>query len=304
VARAEAIVPGDAEAAPAKVNLFLHVLGRAPGGYHRLDSLAAFGPAFDVLHAEPADALSLEVVGPFAAGLGGDNLVLRAARALAVAAGVTPKARLVLDKQLPVASGIGGGSADAAAALRLLCRSWALDPASLWDVAAGLGADVPVCIGSQPSRMGGIGELLTPVPALPQVGVLLVNAGVPVATAEVFRRFAGPFSPPAELLDAFPTADALVDALRMTRNDLEAPAVQLCPVIADVLDALRALPGCRLARMSGSGGTCFALFDTPNSAILAASSLRDVWWRSSGALWNAASLPLASPPPGGGKGLG
>ncbi len=281
-------MPGDSEAAPAKVNLHLHVLGRAAGGYHRLDSVAVFGPAFDVLHAEPADGLSLEVVGPFAAGLGGDdNLVLRAARALAAAAGVMPRARLVLDKRLPVASGIGGGSADAAAALRLLARLWALPPTNGHRVAAGLGADVPVCLGCRPARMGGTGAVLEPMPALPRVGMLLANAGLPVATADVFRQFSRLFSGPADLPDAYPTVDALMAAFHATRNDLEASAVSLCPVIADVLHALRALPGCRLARMSGSGGTCFALFDTPGAAESAAASLPAPWWRSGGALWNA-----------------
>ena len=275
---------GDVEAAPAKVNLYLHVLGRAPGGYHRLDSLAVFGPARDVLRVDTSDELSLEVVGPFAAGLEGDNLVLRAARALATAAGATPRARLVLDKRLPVASGIGGGSADAAAALRLLSRFWAMNSVNLMDIAASLGADVPVCVGRQPSRMGGFGEVLTPAPAFPPIGLLLVNAGVPVATADVFRQFAGPFSTPARLPDAFSTVDALVETLHATRNDLEAPAVSLCPVIADVLHALRALSGCRLARMSGSGGTCFALFDTPDAARSAASRVPEPWWRCGGGL--------------------
>lgn len=275
---------GDVEAAPAKVNLYLHVLGRTPGEYHRLDSLAVFGPACDVLRVDLSDGLSLEVVGPFAAGLEGDNLVLRAARALATAAGVTPRARLVLDKRLPVASGIGGGSADAAAALRLLSRFWTVNSVNLIDIAASLGADVPVCVGRQPSRMGGIGEVLTPAPALPPMGLLLVNAGVPVATADVFRRFAGPLSTPARLPDAFLTVDALVDTLHAARNDLEASAVSLCPVIADVLHALRALSGCRLARMSGSGGTCFALFDTPDAARSAASLVPEPWWRCGGGL--------------------
>ncbi len=295
-------MPGDAEAAPAKVNLYLHVLGRAPGEYHYLDSVAVFGPAFDALRAEPADELSLDVTGPFAAGLGGDdNLVLRAARALAAAARISPRARLSLDKQLPVASGIGGGSSDAAAALRLLSRLWGLSPAEPLEVAAGLGADVPVCVALQPSRMGGIGEVLRPVPALPRMGVLLVNAGVPVVTADVFRRFTGPFSPPADLPDAFSTVDALVDALRATRNDLEVPATSLCPTIADVLYALRGLPGCRLARMSGSGGTCFGLFDAPEAAISAAASIPEPWWRAGGPLWNASGPPpwLAPLPPAG-----
>ena len=186
-------MPGSlTEFAPAKVNLFLHVIGRRADGYHLLDSLVVFAEAADVLRAEPAQALTLHLDGPFAAGLAAepDNLVLRAARALAAETGVAPRARLSLHKNLPVASGIGGGSADAAAALRLLCRLWqvAPDPAALARFAIGLGADVPVCLAGRASRMGGIGERIEPAPTLPACGIVLVNPGVAVATAEVFRN--------------------------------------------------------------------------------------------------------------------
>ncbi len=248
--------------APAKVNLYLHVTGRRVDGYHLLDSLAVFGPAADRLRAERADALSLHITGPFGASLAGDadNLVLRAARGLAD--GRALGARLVLDKRLPVASGVGGGSADAAAALRLLARLWGV--AIPDGLAASLGADVPVCLAGQPARMTGVGEQLASAPVLPRFGLLLVNPGVGVSTPEVFRARRGGFSEPALLPPAWPDASAMARDLGRLGNDLEAPAIRLCPAIADVLAWLRELPGCLLARMSGSGATCFGLFaDAP-----------------------------------------
>jgi 4-diphosphocytidyl-2-C-methyl-D-erythritol kinase len=274
------------EAAPAKVNLTLHITGRRADGYHLLDSLVVFGPAQDVLHAEPADALSLVLAGPFAAGLvaEADNLVLRAARALASWAGRPPRAALVLEKHLPVASGIGGGSADAAAALRLLARLWALDvpAAEMARLSAGLGADVPVCLAGRPARMAGIGDILTPAPALPPCGMLLVNPGVALATADVFRARAGSFTPAAAWPGAWPDADSMARDLSAQRNDLEPPALALCPAVGAVLAALRAAPGCLLARMSGSGATCFGLFDDAAAAARAEDGLAAAWWRSAG----------------------
>ncbi len=277
------------ERALAKVNLYLHVVGRRSDGYHLLDSLAVFPAIGDVLTAAPDDALSLSLTGPFGATLVSepDNLVLRAARALAQAAGVAQGARLVLDKRLPIASGIGGGSADAAAALRLLARLWgvSLPPQDLARIAASLGADVPVCVAQQPARMGGVGEVLTPAPALPACGMVLVNPGVAVATPSVFKARSGGFTPAAVLPARFDDGTGLVAFLAGTRNDLEPPAVGLAPVIGDVLATLRALPGCRLARMSGSGATCFGLFDTPHDAADAAGGLGHVgWWRWGGAM--------------------
>ena len=277
------------EAAPAKLNLYLHVVGRRDDGYHMLDSLVAFADIGDVLHAAPADDLSLAVTGPFAAALSTerDNLVLRAARALAAAGGVPAKARLTLDKRLPVASGIGGGSADAAAALRALCRLWgcAPAPADLARIALGLGADVPVCLASQAVRMGGVGECLTPAPALPECGVVLINPGVAVETAAVFRARAGGFSAAATLPAAWHDAAALAADLRELGNDLAAPARLLCPPIDAVLAALAAQSGCLLARMSGSGATCFGVFHSPRTAADAAPHLaRDGWWVWGGGL--------------------
>lgn len=248
--------------------------GRRADGYHTLDSLAVFPEVGDRLEAVPAADLSLAVEGPFAAALGdGDNLVLRAARALGPGRG----ASLRLVKNLPVASGIGGGSADAAAALRLLARVWECDvPAGL---ALALGADVPVCVASRPARMGGVGEVLTPAPRLPAFGVVLVNPGVPVATPSVFAARAGAFSPPAALPASWESVEAMASDLRVLRNDLEASAASLCPVIGDVLTAIAALPGCLLARMSGSGATCFGVFAVATAAEAAAGRLaRESWW--------------------------
>ena len=285
------------EAAPAKVNLFLHVTGRRPDGYHLLDSLAVFGPAADALNAEPDEALSLTLSGPFGASLTAepDNLVLRAARALAAETRHAAGAALHLEKQLPVASGIGGGSADAAAALRLLNRLWrtGLDQAALERIAAPLGADIPVCVASRSTRMQGVGEVISAAPAMPQCGLLLVNPGVPLATPTVFRARQGDFfSSPAVLPASWPDARAMADDLARLTNDLEAPALALCPVIAEVLAALRALPGCLLARMSGSGATCFGLFDMPGEAALAAGMMPPAWWASGGGLYDPGSASL------------
>lgn len=270
------------EPAAAKVNLFLHVTGRRDDGYHLLDSLAVFAGTGDVLHAKPADDLSLSLTGPFAAALAGeqDNLVLRAARALGGRG-----ARLTLEKNLPVASGIGGGSADAAAALRLLCRLWKLTPPDLPGIALTLGADVPVCLAGRPSRMGGIGERLDPAPRIPPCGLVLVNPGIAVATADVFRARRGGWSSPAELPRAWPDIGTMARDLRDLRNDLQPPAIALQPAIGDVIAALATTPGCRLARMSGSGATCFGLFDDPGVAAEAASRLRRAdWWTWGGPL--------------------
>jgi 4-diphosphocytidyl-2-C-methyl-D-erythritol kinase len=277
------------EAAPAKVNLYLRVTGRRADGYHLLDSLVVFAGAGDLLRATPADALALHVEGPFAAGLTGepDNLVLRAARALAAEAGVPARARLVLHKNLPVASGIGGGSADAAAALRLLSRLWDLrpDPSVMARLALSLGADIPVCLAGRASRMSGIGEQLTAAPHLPECGILLVNPGVAVATADVFRARHGDWSSPARLAAAWSDAPSMADDLRSLRNDLEPAAVALQPAIGEVLAVLAVMPSCLLARMSGSGATCFGLFETPEAAARAAAGMRHPsWWCWGGAL--------------------
>lgn len=263
-----------AETAYAKINLALHVRARRPDGYHAIETLFAFCENGDGLTVAPADALSLTVSGPFAKGLsiGADNLVLRAAQALADANGIRAGAHFHLDKQLPVASGIGGGSADAAAALRLLVQHWGLGPDAVRpiDIAADLGADVPACILSQPCRGTHLGDQLEPVDgaALAGVPILLVNPLRACPTGPVFAGWDG--------VDRGPLTD-----WRDGRNDLEAPALALLPEIGTVLDALRQQPGARTARMSGSGATCFALFDTPHARDTAAATISSAhpgWW--------------------------
>lgn len=277
------------EPACAKINLALHVTGRRGDGYHLIDTLVAFADVGDTLSMIPAQTLSLRVTGPFAAALGAgdpaDNLVLRAARLLIDMTGVDRGAMLTLDKQLPVASGIGGGSADAAAALRLIGPHWGVDPRAprLMERAASLGADVPMCLLSRPARARGIGEILEPLASpLPRAGVLMVNPGVAVATPDVFRALVSRENPPLPDLPArFPTLDDLVGWMAATRNDLEAPARVVAPVIGRVLERLEALPGARIARLSGSGATCFALFGTEFEAEAAARTLcqsEPGWW--------------------------
>lgn len=270
--------------APAKLNLFLHVTGRRPDGYHLLDSLVAFTEAGDRITAKPADSLRLTVTGPFAGALSGeaDNLVLRAARLMSEEVGRTPDVALTLEKNLPVAAGIGGGSADAAATLRALIRLWSLEiPASrLAELGLRLGADVPACLLGQPCRLKGIGEHLDPTPALPALPVLLVNPGVPLSTPDVFRARTGDFGAAAPVILPEDQA-ALIDVLRTQRNDLTEAACTLVPKIGEVMDRLQALPGCLLARLSGSGPTCFALMHDTASAKAGADLIRAAepgWW--------------------------
>jgi 4-diphosphocytidyl-2-C-methyl-D-erythritol kinase len=284
-------------AAPAKLNLYLHVVGRRPAdgrpgaGYHELDSLVAFADVHDTVAAAPADALSLSLSGPFAGALAreADNLVLGAARALAAAAGIAPAARLVLAKRLPVASGIGGGSADAAAALSALASLWRLDlaPGRLAEIALALGADVPVCLAGRAAQMSGIGEIVRPAVSLPPAGLVLVNPGVALPTPSVFAARRGDFDAPAPLDRAPESAAALAAALRRRRNGLTAAAIGLVPEIAEVLAALEGAPGCLLARMSGSGATCFGLFADKAAADAATAALargHRRWWMASARL--------------------
>lgn len=277
------------EAAPAKINLYLHVVGRREDGYHLLDSLVVFAGVADQLTASPSTGLTLSLTGPFAAGLRteADNLVLRAAHVLAAEMGVIPSGRINLEKNLPVASGIGGGSADAAAALRLLSRLWRVSPAQdrLHRLAQDLGADVPVCLVGRAARMAGIGEQLGPAPLLPDAGIILVNPGIGISTPAVFGARSGGFSTPASLPRQLPDAVSLAAALRATRNDLEPAARLLAPVIGEVLEALAANPTCLMARMSGSGATCFGLYRSPSEAKAAARNLvHPGWWVWGGAV--------------------
>jgi 4-diphosphocytidyl-2-C-methyl-D-erythritol kinase len=265
------------EAAAAKVNLALHVRARMPSGWHRIETLFAFTRFGDSLEAEPADDWMLAVEGPFAAAAGPapDNLVLRAARLFAEETGERARFAFRLEKRIPAAAGLGGGSADAAAALRLLARltGRAAGQADLARIAARLGADLPACLVSGTCRGEGRGEILSwaaPVSGMP---VLLVNPGVEVPTGPVFAAWDGHDRGP---LDGGDTLKAAVAG----RNDLEAPAIALAPVIAEVLEALGAMPGVRLARMSGSGATCLALFDRREERDRAAATLPAGWWRT------------------------
>ena len=280
------------EFAPAKVNLFLHVVGKRVDGYHLLDSLVVFADVGDTLEAAPAPKLSLSLSGPFAGALGNlaDNLAMRAARLLADYAGIVPRLALTLVKRLPVAGGIGGGSADAAAALRLLGRLWKVPADELAALAPKLGADVPVCLAGVPARVTGVGERLEPASALPHCGLLLVNPRIALATADVFRARAGPFSAPAQLPPSWADARAMAAFLTTLNNDLEPAAVALCPEVGEVLRTLSRLPGCLLARMSGSGASCFGLFAEPAIARSAAAAIAECgWWTWGGRL---ASPPL------------
>ena len=273
-------------AAPAKINLFLHVGERRPDGFHDLQSLIGFTEAGDLLEISPAPELSLEVTGPFARALpaGQDNLVLKAARALQQQSHGAGGATMVLTKNLPVASGIGGGSADAAAALRGLDRLWGLNSSGdqLLRLAAELGSDIPVCLLSKTCWVEGRGEVLSPLPPLPRIPAVLVNPGVAVSTAAVFgmlnaRSGTGRSKPAKALESLWDVIGYLGDA----GNDLEAPACQLAPVIQEVLNAFDREPGCALAAMSGSGATCFALFHDPDYARGAASRIAQDhpgWW--------------------------
>jgi 4-diphosphocytidyl-2-C-methyl-D-erythritol kinase len=257
------------EIAPAKLNLALHIRGKLPDGRHSIETIFAFCTDGDRLSGVVADELSLQLTGPFGDELAEeqDNLVLKAARALAGAAGVSKGAALVLDKRLPVASGIGGGSADAAAALRLLTSLWRIDPAHAQEVAPTLGSDVPACLLSLPALGEGAGDRLSPVALEDLSGgpVLLVNPRVPLSTAAAYTGWDG-------------VDRGALDDWREGRNDLEAPATSLVPQIGLVLAWLSAQPGAWFVRMSGSGATCFALFDSEQSRDDAAMAVPREWW--------------------------
>jgi 4-diphosphocytidyl-2-C-methyl-D-erythritol kinase len=278
--------------APAKINLTLHVLGRrAEDGYHVLESLVAFAGVADALTLRPGPDLTLSVSGPTAgpAGPAEDNLVVKAVRALGRHVPGLTLGAFHLVKRLPVAAGIGGGSSDAAAALRLVAEANGLPAAhpALMQAARDTGADVPVCLAPHARMMRGAGEEVGPPLALPRLAAVLVNPGAAVATAPVFKALglqpgarAG-FGADHPSVAAGAPAPDLLALLARARNDLEPPALTVAPVIGTVLAALRALPGCRLARMSGSGATCFALFDTRHAAEAAARALARAqpgWW--------------------------
>jgi 4-diphosphocytidyl-2-C-methyl-D-erythritol kinase len=280
--------------ARAKVNLYLHITGKRADGYHLLDSLIVFADTGDEISLTPADKLSLTIDGPFAAGLaaGPDNLVLRAAHALQEIAGSRGGAAIRLTKNLPVASGVGGGSADAAATLSGLCGLWDVAPgrAALHAIAARLGADVPVCLDGAASFVGGIGEDLSPARGLPPAWLLLANPKIATPTPAVFKARQGPFSKAVRWNEPPRDFAEFAARLQSSANDLTEAAISVTPAIRDVLVALAALPGCALARLSGSGATCFGLFADEAGARAAESKLRDQrpdWWMT--------AAPIARP---------
>jgi 4-diphosphocytidyl-2-C-methyl-D-erythritol kinase len=273
------------ELARAKINLTLHVIGARADGYHDIESLVAFARRADRLTLTAGAALALAVRGPFAAACGAisDNLVLKAARALAAQVDGLRLGRFRLTKNLPVAAGLGGGSADAAAALRLLARINKLkrDDPRLTAAARMTGADIPVCLAQRACVMRGIGDVLSAPLALPKLHVVLVNPGVGLSTKDVFAAFDSHPAPRIRTGRSRINVNALVASLAKEGNDLENAAISLRPEIADVLAALRARSGCQLARMSGAGATCFGLFATMGAAASAARSLRarhQGWW--------------------------
>jgi 4-diphosphocytidyl-2-C-methyl-D-erythritol kinase len=278
--------------AAAKVNLYLHVTGRRPDGYHLLDSLVAFADIGDYISVEPAATLTLEIGGPEADGLGevgDDNLVLRAARLLADQTGTVAGAALSLEKNLPVAAGIGGGSSDAAAVLRALTELWQLSicEEALCGLGARLGADLPACLHGRAAWLGGIGERIEPAPRLPAAGIVLANPRKKLPTAAVFAARKGPFGHPGRFAPMPQDAVGLARALSSRRNDLTEAAIGLVPEIGAVLVRLARLPGALVARMSGSGATCFALFADRGAAEDAGAALAVAepgWWCAAGDL--------------------
>jgi 4-diphosphocytidyl-2-C-methyl-D-erythritol kinase len=275
------------DTAPAKVNLTLRVIGRRADGYHDIESLVTFAELGDRLALTPGSELAVTVVGPSAGHTGADseNLVLKAARALAASIVDLRLGAFSLEKNIPVAAGLGGGSADAAAALRLLARvnNLAAHDPRLHEAARATGADVPVCLDSRPRLMRGIGDILSEPLPLPRLCALLINPGIALPTKLVFSGWKADRSQPmpSATMNEMPDTQHLLDWLAREANDLEPPALALAPAIADVLSALRENAGCRLARMSGSGATCFALFLSAAEAAAAARRLRaqfPQWW--------------------------
>ncbi len=273
--------------APAKINLYLHVTGRRTDGFHELESLVAFAGIGDGVGFRPDGPAGLEITGPEAGALDGlepeDNLVMQAARRLAGALGKPLEGTLLLDKQLPSAAGLGGGSADAAAVLQLLCDHWRVerDDVDLPGIGLSLGADVPVCLQSGSSLVAGMGENLRPSGSLPAAHLVLINPREALSTAAVFSELGGFGKAEAPLTGDVADVRSLAAELGRRHNDLETPAKTLAPVIGDVISALAASDGCLMARMSGSGASCFGLYAGEAEAAAAAGSISTEspdWW--------------------------
>jgi 4-diphosphocytidyl-2-C-methyl-D-erythritol kinase len=271
--------------APAKINLYLHITAKRNDGYHLIESLVAFADCGDQVSVASSDKLKLNIKGPFSENLTSnhDNLVIKAAILLANFAGIKATADITLIKELPVASGLGGGSADAAATLHALTKLWGLtvSPKDLHILAKKLGSDVPVCLKAVASIITGVGENITPVRKLPQLWVVLVNPRVSVSTAEVFANYHNEFSIPQPYTANPQSAQEVANLLSGYRNDLTSAALKVAPIIKDVLTAVEATENQLLTRISGSGATCFALFKTKCAAITATEFLRaqyPMWW--------------------------
>lgn len=278
------------EKAPAKINLYLHVTGKREDGYHLLDSLVVFAnkgdAGSDVVRLTPADAYTLYIDGPFGAGLNAEdsanNLITKAILGAAEKLQKTPNFRIHLTKNLPLASGIGGGSADAAAALRAAAQFWGVpkNHPALFDVASRIGSDVSACLMGRPLFFSGTGNVIDLVERIPSMAMLLINPRIPLPTAPVFKARQGAFTDKPRMVVP-DKVDTFISLLQHYRNDLEPPALSLCQAIGDVLDSLRAEEGCVLARLSGSGATCFGLFKTENEAVRAAQNIHrkiGEWW--------------------------
>ena len=269
--------------APAKINLYFHITGRHKDGYHLVDSLIGFTTLGDELTIRALEPLDIVSNGPFAEGMPPPhkNLVYRAVQLLAQNASNQARAHVTITKNLPVAAGIGGGSSDAAAAIKALSALWNMPHSTvdLYELGLTLGSDVPACLKARTTYARGIGEVLDDAPILPETGILLVNPGVTLMTASVFQARRGVFNQPNRFDKSPKDAAALAALLAERGNDLTDAAISLCPVIRNVLTALEAAPGCLLARMTGSGATCFGIFDDLAAAEAAAPAVaQDGWW--------------------------
>ncbi len=282
--------------APAKINLYLHVTGRLDNGYHTLDSLVAFADIGDQIEIEAANDFEFRVKGPYAGAFNNkeldsspnsSNLVVRAAWSLAQAAQKVPNIRATLTKNLPIASGVGGGSSDAAAIIWGLLEWWDLSAQShyLPGLMSRLGADIPVCLNCKPARMRGTGDILDPAPPMDEIPVVLVHPGKPCPTAHIFTRYTKTFKQPQALPKSLEGFDTLVSFLKQQDNDLLGAACELVPEIENVINGLNGQKGCALARLSGSGATCFGLFEHEMDAVEAAKTLafeNPDWWVKAG----------------------
>ena len=286
--------------APAKLNLFLHITGRRHDGYHFLESLIAFAGIYDTLHVTNSPDITLTITGRFGNVLqhtADTNSIIIAAKALAKLGNVSSGAAMTLEKELPIASGIGGGSSDAATALRLLSRHWnlSLPDDAMMELSRSLGSDVPCCYRATPAIMHGIGDQITKISALPLLPIVLVNPLKPLSTPLVYKIGVSQFTP-SRLGETIPTSiGELLSYLHTTHNDLEAPATRLCPEITEIIAQLKAQDGCTLARMSGSGATCFGIFSSKATAAKAASNLQEIrpaWWIEASTLLAPKRNPL------------